>query len=339
MRTRRHHAPHRKPPVYARTLTFSALAISLLVSSGCTRDEGEQRTGATGEGEAQHSAETITAEGENNVGDNNQNGVTEQTSRAGESAMEVAHAPEQQPSEPTSPSDEDRTLLFDMSVFESEEAVRNQAAVLIREGERHLELMNCDADCVTLLDDTGLFDAIASLTLLECTTAESADAYLATGGHANLRSLGLEGCAGFSDSEEATLLGDDHVRRLAALPTLSGLESLSLARQGVCSEGLRALADSAHLDRLQALDISHNTCLSDGALATFFEEVSWPGLRELNIRSTGAGELAMQALLASEGFPDLESIGLNNADELPAGLVEELRRLVSSCQPQDTETP
>lgn len=321
------------------TLTLNALALSLLVSSGCTRDEGEQSAGAPSEEEAQQSAETITAEGENNVSDNNQNGVTEQTSRAVDSTMEAAHAPEQEPADPASPSDEDRTLLFDMSVFESEEAVRNQAAVLLREGERHLELMNCDADCVALLDDTGLFDAIDSLTLLECTTAESADAYLATGGHANLRSLGLEGCAGFSNSEGATLLGDDHVRRLADLPTLSGLESLSLARQNVCAEGLRSLATSPHLNGLHSLDVSTNACLSDSDLAAFFSDASWPGLVELNIRSTGAGELAMQALLASEGFPDLESIGLNNADELPAGLVEELRRLVPACQTENGENP
>jgi uncharacterized protein (TIGR02996 family) len=119
--------------------------------------------------------------------------------------------------------------------------------------------------------------------------------------------------------------GEDAVRALADTPLLARLNDLGFDGFGLDSAGLAVLLGSAHLGRLEALSLRRNALGPDGIRAL----AAWPGgatLRTLDLGGNPLGDEGVRLLVESPHLGALEALSLDTT-----GFGEEGARALAAC--------
>lgn len=109
-------------------------------------------------------------------------------------------------------------------------------------------------------------------------------------------------------------LGDEGVAALAASALLEAVDALDLAHCGVGAAGRDALLRSPHVARVRALDL-RGWPFDGAALALLASSGAWPSLEEIDFSDNGLGPEAVtdddvEALIRAERLPRLRRVVL-----------------------------
>lgn len=121
------------------------------------------------------------------------------------------------------------------------------------------------------------------------------------------------------------LLGNGGLVMLARARQLAHLEVLDLGFNDLTDQGLKTLADAAHLENLRALSLNDNRQIGTPGMRALADSPHLANLRSLDLSGNGLTETALKVLINGESLKQLDAIALQG-NRIGDGGVEALAR-------------